>query len=83
MEQNSRNRIEIPAVLDSILRRGDYPAGDVLKQKLSDGIMTLRSENPELRPINRKGTAGGLVRLKPGGYFIIIPDLHARSYDFV
>ncbi len=81
LEQNSRNRIEIPAVLDSILRRGDYPAGDVLKQKLSDGIMTLRSENPELRPINRKGTAGGLVRLKPGGYFIIIPDLHARM-DF-
>lgn len=38
----------------------------------------LESEAPDIRPTDRRGLPGGLVRLDPELPVIIVPDLHAR-----
>ncbi len=74
------NRNILPELLDEIQHRGKLSV-PVLTKALTDGIKTLQKEQPPVRPASRRGTPGGLVKLRPGGYFVIIPDLHARM-DF-
>ena len=81
MNEINDNRQNIPEALENILKRGDYPPIAALTQSLISGIAALESESPAMRPTALSGKPGGLVRLKKGGYFIIVPDLHARM-DF-
>lgn len=75
------NGPDISEALERILERKKYPAGLKLKQSLQNALAVLQQEPADRRPPDDKNNPGGLVKLDAGGYFIIIPDLHARM-DF-
>ncbi|MBI9106365.1 MAG: metallophosphoesterase [Spirochaetales bacterium] len=78
MKENGKYWPEILERLSSIeRRRGISPAED-LQLILSTGTDCLLNENQRIRPPSSKGGPGGLIRLKPEGYFVIVPDLHGR-----
>ncbi len=81
MRGRNIDRQEIPAMLEDILNRGNFPSKKALKDSLTAGINALYNEPAEVRPASDRGGSGSLVRLSHGGYFIIIPDLHGRM-DF-
>ncbi|MDC7225705.1 MAG: metallophosphoesterase [Spirochaetales bacterium] len=71
---------EAAAKLEFILKRRGLPEADALQNNLEAAISTMLHENN--RPRTRSGKAGSLVRLSPGGYYIIVPDLHGRTGFF-
>ncbi|MBI9103489.1 MAG: metallophosphoesterase [Spirochaetales bacterium] len=78
MNKNGESWLGILGRLESVLERRGIPELSELLEVLSGGIETLRNENPVIRPVGRGGSPGGLVRLKPECYYVIIPDLHGR-----
>lgn len=72
---------DISDALREILERKKYRSGSGLEKILAEAVETLRKEPFEVRPPDKNGAPGSLVKLEKGGYYIIIPDLHARM-DF-
>ena len=69
---------EILLRLGLILRRRGLPALPDLQNTIEKGLSCLKNEEAAIRPRALPGAPGGLIRLKPEGYFVIIPDLHGR-----
>lgn len=59
-------------------RAEGYPAPEVLASALQEARLALSQEPSDLRPRDRSGLPGGLVRLDQD-LVVIVPDLHARS----
>ena len=51
----------------------------VIYQSLDRAIEFLGSADATTRPTDVRGKPGGLVRLPPSDYVVIVPDLHARG----
>lgn len=77
----SNSRHEALLCLEFILKRRGLPSAAGIKKNIEGGLKALDCEPPALRPTARSGRGGGLVRLNPENYYVIIPDLHGRM-DF-
>jgi len=79
LSNKGRGKMEVTAKLEAILERSGLPEALAIEQSLNRAVEVLSKEND--RPAARSGKPGGVVQLKTGGYYIIVPDLHGRM-DF-
>ena len=81
MSKSRTDRHEITARLEMILKRRGLPDAREYNKNLNEATEVLRTES--LRPPAVNNLPGGLIKLSPGGYYIIVPDLHARMEFFL
>ena len=81
MNKNGTGIQDVTAKLERILRRRGLPDFNDFTQNMKEAVELLQNEAS--RPAARNGLPGGLIRLSAGGYFVIIPDLHARMDFFL
>lgn len=63
-------------------RRRTPPQLREYAQLATEAAALMRAENPALRPTDRRGLSGALVRLRGNLPTVVVPDLHARR-DFL
>ncbi|TFG65278.1 MAG: hypothetical protein E4H36_00410 [Spirochaetales bacterium] len=71
------------ARLAGLAARGTVPEEGPYRESLASVMAAFSGESGEIRPVNKRGQPGGLIRLLPDTPVVLVPDLHGRCGFFL